>query len=516
MLTMGKIYADELNSIVTRLRECHNRKETEITISISQGAYNALVQKQNRYLYRAMLLAEYQPKFSECFFLSGRLTIKGMDFCTVLVFRAKNTDDMRRIFLSVQREQLSSFCIILLRSLADIIEADDFKELRLLEQDMYLFGCERIYRSGILEYHMFSVSEKHSRKNSTAAYLYGNGSRKLPYCSSLHEVIRHMSTMVRSCAKEISFFCTPEVYGELLQGGITLQSGELMKRYSSLVYNAGIMHSDDAMWEWNHRVSLDNIQYYPGLEVSLAVKKQQTDRLSARELKLFSAARTLIAPVQGKGPAEKALLISHEIGKRTEYVIDDNTDDDDCAYGPLLNGRANCDGYADAFYLCATLAGLKVRYQYGASNKVDSSGKDGLHMWNLVRINNQWLSMDATWDHHGNKEGMEWKHCLIGMDRAEIIYRWNQDMSPVLAQETNLHRAEGIVEYRCTSGEEAVRALSSVVKRKVAQVYLFMTRPDIISNTDKLFECMERIRGYKKYTVAKIDEFQAWKVMFYY
>ena len=57
----------------------------------------------------------------------------------------------------------------------------------------------------------------------------------------------------------------------------------------------------------------------------------------------------------------------------------------------LTRGRANCQGYADAFFLAASLAGFEVRYQNGWNRSGES------HTWNRALIDGAWLDVDLTW-----------------------------------------------------------------------------------------------------------------------
>ena len=60
------------------------------------------------------------------------------------------------------------------------------------------------------------------------------------------------------------------------------------------------------------------------------------------------------------------------------------------AYGALINGKAVCQGYADA------MAIFLDRYKI-PNLKVSSA----THTWNLVYINGAWKHLDATWDDPG-------------------------------------------------------------------------------------------------------------------
>ena len=58
------------------------------------------------------------------------------------------------------------------------------------------------------------------------------------------------------------------------------------------------------------------------------------------------------------------------------------------AYGCIIEGKAKCMGYADAFLQTAKLCGLDVRYVYNSS----------LHDWNLVKLDGDWYHVDVTWE----------------------------------------------------------------------------------------------------------------------
>ena len=93
------------------------------------------------------------------------------------------------------------------------------------------------------------------------------------------------------------------------------------------------------------------------------------------------------------------------------------------AVGALVDGRANCQGYTDAFWLLGKLAGLQVRRQSGVS-----SGED--HSWNALCLEGEWYIMDVT---HDDKEGSSaWGYAFmnIGRDLAGD-YEWNEASNQV-------------------------------------------------------------------------------------
>lgn len=61
--------------------------------------------------------------------------------------------------------------------------------------------------------------------------------------------------------------------------------------------------------------------------------------------------------------------------------------------GGLLDGRAQCLGYAETFYLVGRLTGLDVEMQYG----FPGNDMDVKHAWNLVRLGGQYYMTDVCW-----------------------------------------------------------------------------------------------------------------------
>ena len=59
------------------------------------------------------------------------------------------------------------------------------------------------------------------------------------------------------------------------------------------------------------------------------------------------------------------------------------------AVGALLDGQANCQGFADVLYLLCGLCSIACEYRCGR-------GERQLHVWNAVCINGTWQEADAS------------------------------------------------------------------------------------------------------------------------
>lgn len=81
------------------------------------------------------------------------------------------------------------------------------------------------------------------------------------------------------------------------------------------------------------------------------------------------------------------------------YARDVETADDGweefTVYGTLINGSAVCEGYAHAMCLLLNKVGIDCYYANGY-------GENAPHMWNTVKIYDEWYHLDATWDDNDN------------------------------------------------------------------------------------------------------------------
>ena len=173
---------------------------------------------------------------------------------------------------------------------------------------------------------------------------------------------------------------------------------------------------------------------YPGTRIVNAAREENWLDLNHRERDTLSAAMALADECRRNDPLETAQLIHDALCERIVYTDDDTTDEDDNAIGALLNGRANCDGYADAFYLTGTLAGLEVRYQHGSGRQkeADDSYSDVSHMWNLIKIDGTWRLVDVTWDDQEDGTIHTWFN--IGAEQARQTHIWDEEHSPPLLE----------------------------------------------------------------------------------
>lgn len=118
-----------------------------------------------------------------------------------------------------------------------------------------------------------------------------------------------------------------------------------------------------------------------------------------------------------KSSKEKLLAIHDYIILHTKYDLlkasnmNDNTYHSDTAYGVLIEGYGICSGYSDAF-------SLFLNYLHIPNYKISNQ----THVWNLVKLDNQWYHMDLTWDDPVLSNGKDSiKHDYFLIDSSTLL-----------------------------------------------------------------------------------------------
>ena len=76
------------------------------------------------------------------------------------------------------------------------------------------------------------------------------------------------------------------------------------------------------------------------------------------------------------------------------------------AYGPLFQSYATCNGYTDLMSIYLTKLGFD-NYKIATTPDEISYSATG-HIWNVVKVNNEWLHLDLTWDDPVSNDGKDY------------------------------------------------------------------------------------------------------------
>ena len=213
--------------------------------------------------------------------------------------------------------------------------------------------------------------------------------------------------------------------------------------------------------------------FYPGYEILLAVRAGREGELSPRLRQTLETARAMLQGVTGT-EGEKALRIHDLLCSRVTYVLDETTKEDDRCIGAILSGRANCDGYADAYVLLCGLAGIDARCCFGEGLDREDPEGDKEHLWNLVFLDGSWRGVDVTWD-DDEGDGLCWIHYNMGLDRMRLCYAFVEDVLPegTLKATDLMDRPEP--EYQVGSARGAMTAVREASGLGKSGLVLWMT-----------------------------------------
>lgn len=175
-----------------------------------------------------------------------------------------------------------------------------------------------------------------------------------------------------------------------------------------------------AAYEWTH---------CEGARVAAAALAGEREVLSTEEKLLLAHVQELLAALPAKADAYDTAVALHDLlcdacsyaaADMRQGVPSRRSD----AAGALLDGQANCQGYADALQLLCLLSGIPCK-------KVAGEAGGGPHMWNLICVDGQWMYVDATFDDGFFADGAP---CYLffgpSAQRLALTHSWKADSLP--------------------------------------------------------------------------------------
>ena len=113
----------------------------------------------------------------------------------------------------------------------------------------------------------------------------------------------------------------------------------------------------------------------------------------------------------GMSEYDRALLLHDRLVKQVTYDLD--APNAHSAYGALVDGRAVCEGYARAYQYLLYRAGIQALYISGYAGES--------HGWNAVRLDGNYVLVDATWDDPVGVNDPDFvSHAYFGLTTAEL------------------------------------------------------------------------------------------------
>lgn len=139
---------------------------------------------------------------------------------------------------------------------------------------------------------------------------------------------------------------------------------------------------------------------YPGERIVDAYRSGNTAKLSSEEKKALNKAVEVVeaAKAASSNSIQLELYLHDWLCDRVTYYngSTDVKDENDIlrhltALGAILDGKANCQGYTDGFYVLASIAGFDV-------GKQSCIAEDGGHSFNTICLDGKWYVVDVTYN----------------------------------------------------------------------------------------------------------------------
>lgn len=152
------------------------------------------------------------------------------------------------------------------------------------------------------------------------------------------------------------------------------------------------------------------------------------EEYAKQKLELDAVCDEVIASLEGvEDPWQKELRIHDYIVDNCKYVHVEGELTYSSSYGALVNGEAACEGYTKAMKLLLDKAGIESGIVSGVVD--DPNGEPGNHMWNVVKLGDDFYHTDCTWNDPLSDTGEQIKLYAYFNLSDEVISRTHSDFS---------------------------------------------------------------------------------------
>lgn len=240
------------------------------------------------------------------------------------------------------------------------------------------------------------------------------------------DLLNIIYTVINNGTKDFTFYC-PKVYQNCLDDINTLSTDANL-----------LTHLNNFVHPFNSFTSIGTTISDVG-EINLKIKYLYTEE---EIIKLNEEINNLINTLITDDLTEdydKIKTIHDYIINNTKYDLNNNKEIKSYnAYGALFNHLATCNGYTDLMALFLTNMGYENIKVATTSNTNNLEG----HVWNAVKLNNEWLHLDLTWDDpvsSDNKDYLYHKYFLINTEELNLadsnITSTEHEFSPIIYPE---------------------------------------------------------------------------------
>ena len=238
-------------------------------------------------------------------------------------------------------------------------------------------------------------------------FLYVKNSKDyIPY--SYNDLIDILYSIINQGFKEFTFYC-PSEYKECIKDITKLSKDDL-----------NLTHINNFVHPYNSFETIKTAITESG-EITIIIDYLYNDE---EKEKINTYVDNIIKDLYKNedDDYENLKRIHDYIINNTKYDIERNDTGESSyksynAYGPVVNGYATCNGYADL--MAIILSKLNYENYKIATTSDEISYESNGHIWNAVKINNKWLHLDLTWDDPVSSDGLDYlyhKYFLVSTE----------------------------------------------------------------------------------------------------
>ncbi len=253
-----------------------------------------------------------------------------------------------------------------------------------------------------------------------------NSTKYIPY--SKQDLVNILYSVINQGWEEFTFYC-PNEYTECIKDITELTKDEYI-----------LTHVNNFVHPYNSFSSLKTSITEAG-EVNVNViylyTKEEMDTINDYVDKLINDLYDKNADAY-----ENLKKIHDYIINNTKYDVKRNDTGESeyksyIAYGPVVDGYATCNGYADL--MAIVLSKLNYENYKIATTKEEISYESNGHVWNAVKIDDEWKHLDLTWDDPVSTDGKDYlyhKYFLVSTEELR-----EADSGNVKVEEHNFDKA---------------------------------------------------------------------------
>lgn len=308
----------------------------------------------------------------------------------------------------------------------------------------------------------------------------GQNASAQPLFGTLRDVKAYIASQSQRLATDYAFSCSRVLFNRLFANDCALI--DLIGFVSGIGFRTLSYNTTNCSFHYSQ------IQYYPGFKIVACARRGDYSALNSSELALYKTALQIVqqAKCSASDPLSLEKYLHDALIRQVTYYTNAEVDFQrkDTALGVLMDGRGDCDGISDAFYLLGNLAGLEVRYISGHA----PADSDTLHMWNAVKLDGAWYAVDVTWDNIDDADSRyepAYTYFNLGADHLRLSHRWND-----LALPEPLSASTGCFHYYTAHGlifdnwSQALQSVSQRYKTQHIHAGSFVLRNCVYSQSD--------------------------------